>query len=266
MHRWVDAIADAPGLRQWRRARYREFFRTSTNRNLFCGVYCSYEEAQAAAPTSRPLGYDNEASVLLYEARVAVLPNDYPAMFWLARSFSDGLYGLCDLGGSVGIKYYAFETLLKLPEHLRWTVVEVPAAVARGRRLAEDRGAAKLQFAERLEEVGKAEILFASGSIQYLPTPLHEALQRLSELPMRVVINTAALHPTETYFTVNSIGTAFCPYRIQSETELVAGMNRLGYQVMDRWKNIERGIDIPFEDQRYSLSHYSGLCFDRVGV
>jgi putative methyltransferase (TIGR04325 family) len=264
LHHWVDALANAPGLRQWRKASYDAFFRNSKNRNLFRGVYGSFEEASANAPASGPLGYDNEASVQPYESRVAVFPNDYPAMFWLARSFYEGFRRLCDLGGSVGIKYYAFDRLIPLPMDLRWTVIEVPAAVVRGRQIAMERGAARLDFTERIEAVGDAELLFSSGSIQYLPEPLHVTLRRMQQLPRRILINTAALHPSETYYTVNGIGTAFCPYRIQSEAELTGRLGELGYRVVDRWKNIERGIEIPFEDPRYCLSHYSGLCLDRL--
>lgn len=264
LHRWVDALGDAPGLHHWRKASYDRFFRNSKNRNLFRGVYRSFEEAAANAPASRPLGYDNEASVHPYESRVAVFPNDYPAMFWLARSFREGFRRVCDLGGSVGIKYYAFERLIPLPPDLQWTVIEVPAAVVRGRQIASERVADRLHFTEKFEAVGSADLLFASGSIQYLPEPLHVMLGRLRELPRRILINTAALHPSETYYTVNGIGTAFCPYRIQSEVELTGCLSELGYRVLDRWKNIERGIEIPFEDRRFSLSHYSGLCLDRI--
>ncbi len=81
--------------------------------------------------------------------------------------------------------------------------------------------------------------------------------------PKRVVINTTPVHATRSYSTLNSIGTAFCPYRVMSEGELLAGMASVGYCLRDRWLNPGKGMQLPFE-RGYDVTEYSGFCFERA--
>jgi putative methyltransferase (TIGR04325 family) len=79
--------------------------------------------------------------------------------------------------------------------------------------------------------------------------------------PRRLVINATPLHRNRSFFTLNSIGTAFCPYRILSEAEFVRAAELAGYRLRDRWIDTAKQVRLPFESG-YDVDHYSGFCFD----
>jgi putative methyltransferase (TIGR04325 family) len=167
-----------------------------------------------------------------------------------------------DVGGSTGIKYQAFRDHLAAWPDLRWTVQDVPAMVARGRELAsQDPSLGNLAFTDRFTDAGGVDVLYASGVLQYLPAALGDLLSDVSPLPKRIVINTAAIHPASDFFTVNSIGTAFCPYRVQTQATLIRGLSRLGYKLRETWANPDKLLTIP-GDSQHSLKEYSGYVLD----
>jgi len=230
--------------------------------NLFRGVYASYEAAQKALPSNRPEGYDNSASCELYLTMLRLVPQDYPALYWVRDALEAGQRSLVDLGGSVGIKYHAFRHAVILPDDMRWTVVDMPAVVERGRASALERGAGpQLGFESELGRTQGCELLFASGSVQYLPRTLGTTLSSWTIKPRRIVINTTPLHPTRSFYTVNALGTAYCPYRIQSHAEFVREFTALGYRIRDHWACVGRSVHIPFHDD-HDVESYSGFCFD----
>ena len=237
-------------------------FETDTDANLYRGVFATWEEAAASAPPSRPLGYDNPESAELYLRLLSVGDWDYPAMFWINDAVAGGARRFADIGGSVGIKFFAFRKFVKFPPDLCWRVVDVPAVVARGREFAAQRGVAgTLEFTERIDDIDDVDVLFASGALQYLPETLPDVLRRHARRPRRVVINTAAFHDSPDFFTLNSVGTAFCPYRVQNTEAFVAAMAGLGYRLRDQWRNLDKPMHIPFHPER-SLKSYTGFCFD----
>lgn len=261
----MDLIREMPGIRHWRRRGWERRFANATGEvNHWRGVYGSFEEALAHVPAARRVGYDNDASASLYGTRFTPLLKDYPAMFWLQRAMDEGSRRLFDLGGHVGMKHYAFEPHLRLPEDLRWTVCDVPAVVRRGQDLAAQRGASpRLAFTDRWEDMGDADLLFASGSLQYLPLTLAEMLARLPRPPRWLVINTTPLHPTRAFFTVNGTGTAFCPYRIGREDEFIRSLQDSGYTLLDRWQT-PKHFRIPFHAE-HDMNHYVGMALRRTG-
>lgn len=238
-------------------------FLNNRDQNMFYGVHASWDEADAAALAFGTKGYDNVASANLYNHRVRMDQHDYPSLYWLTRSLQEGLKGVFDLGGAIGIKFLAFREPLQQFPDLLWRVQDVPAMVTNGRELAAQRGdsVGRLQFTERFEEGEGLEILFASGVLQYLPHTLGELLSGYRKLPRRIVINTAAIHPEHEFFTVNSLGTAFCPYRVQTQASLVRGLTALGYRLRVSWINPDKPLTIPMQP-KHCLRHYSGYCFD----
>ncbi|MBL8289988.1 MAG: methyltransferase, TIGR04325 family [Rubrivivax sp.] len=261
-----EAWAGWPLIGGMVRRRAREAFLANRHRNLFFGLHDTWEAAAAAAAALGPAGYDNEASSRLYESRVRMDPHDYPSLHWLYRSLDEGLSGVFDVGGATGIKFLAFRDALKRFADLRWRVQDVPAMVEHGRRLAEQRGDHdRLEFTTSFGDADGFDILFASGVLQYLPATLAELLGGWRRLPRRIIINTAAVHPQHDFFTVNSIGTAFCPYRVQTQAALVRGLSKLGYRVRETWINPDKPLHIPFHPG-HSLQHYSGFCLDLAGT
>jgi putative methyltransferase (TIGR04325 family) len=263
LHDLVDAFGMAPGVRQYReRAANRRFEHNVHGRNLFRGVFSSFEAAAASAPQGVALGYDNEEAASMYLKRLSPDEHDYPAMFWLEKSFGEGLRSVVDLGGSIGIKYYAFERHLGFPPGLSWTVCDVPAAARKGREFAIQRGAGPaLRFTDQFADLSGTDVLYASGVVQYLPQPLAQILSTLPAKPRRLVINTAAIHPTKDFCTLNSIGTAFCPYRVQSVDAFFSGITAQGYRLRDQWINPGKVLALDF-NPGYGLQNYMGFCFD----
>ena len=256
----LDTMSHLPGVRQIQERAYRRRFAENTDDNLFMGVFDSFEDAERHAPPTRPLGYDNPQSAGMYGPWIYAY--DYPAMFWLDRSLAEGMRSVFDLGGHVGIKYYAFRRAMAFPADLRWLVCDVPAVVARGREIAAARPpGARPGFTTNMLDGSGFDVLYVSGSLQYLPPHLDAVLSDLKPLPRRIILNITAVHPTRTYVTLNSIGTAFCPYRVQAHDELIEEVRRLGYVQRDAWENPGKRLDLPFSPD-LSLDHYSGFCFD----
>jgi putative methyltransferase (TIGR04325 family) len=259
--RWLGR---APIVRDLRRAASDRRFESNTKSNLFRGIFSSYAAAQASAPATRPVGYDNPESADLYLKRLNIDEYDYPSMFWIARSLEQGMRRIADIGGSVGIKYFAFGKFIDYPPDILWRVIDVPAVVARGAEFAAANGGGRwLQFSDKLTDAEGMDLFFVSGALQYLPESLAEMLDRISRRPARIVINTTPIHRSHSFFTLNSIGTAFCPYRVERHDDFVEALVQRGYRLRDEWLNIGKRMQIAFEPD-YSLTNYTGFCFDAL--
>lgn len=265
-HAALDRLAMWGPVRRHLQARYEQRFAQNQRSNLFRGVYGSFQEALASAPPTRPHGYDNEASAALYDERMRRLyATDYPVLYWLQRLFAQGVDRVFDLGGHVGVSYYAYQPFLQPPPGLRWRVHDVPAVMARGHRLAEQHDAARrLEFAERVEALDGEPLLMALGSLQYLPQTLADLLAGLKAPPPHLLLNLLPLHDSQAFFTLQSVGTAFCPYRIGARPAFVQSLQALGYECVDEWENPEKRCEIPFHPG-HSLDHYHGFYFRRRG-
>jgi putative methyltransferase (TIGR04325 family) len=239
---------------------YRRKFLDNQDENLFMGSFVSFVAAEDSAPSTKPIGYDNAEAAKLYSPQIYFY--DYPGVFWLGRSIEAGLTRVFDLGGHVGIKYYAFRRVINYPENLHWTVCDVPGVVASGRELAKQREvAAQLDFTTDYRDASGVDVLYASGSLQYLPKRIDAILSELAVKPKRIILNTTAVHPERTIYTLNSIGVAVCPYRIEHHDELMAELMRSGYKKRDSWRNEVKPIEVPFVDGG-DKPYYAGCCFD----
>lgn len=262
MHRGIDGLRELPGVRQLRRSAFDRLFATDRRAHLFRGVFDSFEAALASAPDTLPIGYDNAESANMYLHRLQIDEYDHPAMFWLLSSLTEGMKRIADVGGSVGIKYFAFGKFISYPSDLVWRVIDVPAVAARGREFAVSKGArAALEFSDKVGDADGMDVLYASGSLQYLPQTLPEMLSGFSKKPRRIVVNTTPIHPERSFITLNSIGTAYCPYRVQGRTAFVEGVQAQGYRLRDEWRNLGKALALPFESG-CNVDHYSGFCFD----
>lgn len=247
-----------------RESSYRKRFLANKDENLFMGSFGSFAEAQSKAPPSKAIGYDNEDAADLYQPQVYSF--DYPALFWIERSIQEGMRRIFDLGGHIGIKYHAFKRLSDWPADIQWKVCDVPRVVQAGRELAAQRNVGdQLSFCTDFREASGFDVLYVSGCLQYLPTPMGEILASLQEKPARIIINATATHLKRTIFTLNSIGVAVCPYRIQHYDELMAEVVQAGYRRRDGWRNEGKPLKpilvpfVPGGDEAL----YVGACWDR---
>jgi putative methyltransferase (TIGR04325 family) len=264
-HAAIDQVAQWSVVQRWLSKRYEQQFNQNSRANLFRGVYTSFDEAQNSAPSSRPIGYDNPACASLYMERTRrVYATDYPVMFWLQKLLTSGCNRFFDLGGHVGVSYYAYRRHLLYPTSLHWVVHDVPAVVAQGRKLAASKDLeGHLSFADNFAAADDMQVLMAQGSLQYLPCTLPELLKALKTRPQHLLINLTPLHEHESYFTLQSVGAAFCPYRISQMTSFLQSFEALGYNLIDQWENPEKQCQIPFHPQ-HSLDRYHGMYLQRA--
>lgn len=258
---FVHHIEHLPVINEMLTRRYARKFAVANNVNLFLGVYPDFASATADAPTSKPLGYDNEApaSAEMYRFRMqAIAPCDYPVAFWLARLMQPG-QTLLDFGGHVGVLYYALTRYLNFPESFGWEIYDVPAVIREARQFAaSNHGSERLSFYDDLSQADPCELMLFSGSLQYVEEPLSSIVGRLKSRPNYLLINMLPVHPTQAYVTLQNIGTAICPYRIYSASEIVEEVQKLGGEVIDEWKNTDKACPIPYHEAQ-SLDYYRGM-------
>jgi putative methyltransferase (TIGR04325 family) len=259
-HRALDGLAGWPVLGGWLHQKYDRVFETNRDDNLFRGVFATFEAAERSAPRNLPLGYDHPGPAAMYVERTRkTYPTDYPVLFWLEKLVREGKTRIFDLGGHTGVSYYAYRRYLDYPKALRWQVQDVPAVVERGRALAQELDReGYLSFTDRFGDAEGQDILAAQGSLQYLPETLAERLGKLKSPPPHLILNLTPLHERHSYFTLQSIGTAFCPYRITARAEFLKAYETLGYELVDTWENAEKRCHIPFHPE-HSLDHYLGF-------
>ena len=261
-HRAIERLATLPPVRGYLQAQYDRTFAANRTENLFRGVFETFEDAQRSAPATLPLGYDNPAAAAMYVERTRqTYPTDYPVMFWLQKLFAEGCTSVFDLGGHIGVSYYAYRRHMQYPASLSWAVHDVPAVVEQGRVVAAEKDReGYLSFCDAFSAADGMEILFALGSLQYLPETLTSRLAKLQAPPRHLLLNLTPLHDQLSYFTLQSVGTAFCPYRITAVPTLLKSLDELGYSMIDHWENPDKKCSSPFYPE-HSLDKYHGFYF-----
>lgn len=242
---------------------YLERFRSNNkDENLFWGSFDSFDAARAAIPRGAEAGYDSDdAALSLYSHQVYSW--DYAPLFWMSDALNSGHRSVFDLGGHVGIKYYAFKRITTYPAELQWTVCDVPAVARAGEKLARERGVdGQLHFCTDYRFASGVDVLMLSGSLQYLPEQMKDILGALPIKPRRIILNITAGHSDRTIYTLNSIGQAQCPYRVQLQDEVLTEIHEAGYRRRDVWRNDGKPIHIPFVEGGDG-AFYFGCCFDR---
>lgn len=262
LRRIANDSAELPGIRLIAKPLYRRMFRRNRSGNAYLGIYPTYQQALAHAPGVLPSTYDNAASGGLYHDRLdRVRMSDYPLLYWLSRLLAAGQRQLFDLGGHIGISYYGFRRYLDYPADMRWLVHDMPSVMDAGRRWANSHDpSGQLSFRGTRDDADGCDVLMSSGALQYLDYSLAELLERLRNPPPHVLVNLTPMHPERSYFTLQNLGTAICPYRVTAVPRFIADMQALGYCAIDRWESFERQLRLPFEPG-YSIDRYYGFYF-----
>ncbi|RYZ72956.1 MAG: methyltransferase, TIGR04325 family [Lysobacteraceae bacterium] len=262
---------ELPGLSALARPMYRRYFqRPYKHGNLYYGVFASYREAQDAAEAlasdAIPSSYDVEQAPLMYLGQLQQLRAcDYPALHWVDHVMRSGGRKVLDLGGHIGVAYYGFKRYLPFPQDLDWCVHDLSHVREAGARLAERRGEARnLRFTGKAEDADGVDLLISTGALQYLPYSLPDLLSMLERRPRHVIFNLTPLHLQLSFFTLQNLGIAICPYRIGSLPRLVGAMADLGYQLRDQWELADRHVHIPFHEE-CNVQAYQGGYFELAG-
>ncbi len=265
LRRIANEVAQLPGINRLAQPVYRRLFaRQFFGANSYCGAWDTFIEAKAHAPQVLPSSYDSAAAGAMYRTELErITVSDYPVVYWLSRLLASGQLRMFDLGGHIGVKYYAFQRYLVYPDALHWVVHDVPAVIAAGRQYAAEHDQPRqLDFADRPEQASGSDVLMATGSLQYLDYSLAELLARLPQRPQHVLVNLTPMHPARSYVTLQHIGIAICPYRVSAVPEFVAAMQALGYAEVDRWASRERNVRVPFRPE-CDIDCYHGFYFRR---
>lgn len=253
----IEAVKQNPLILPLRKLLYERKFALHTNVHYFRGVFATFEEAAASAPKTKPIGYDNDASALMYKERCERLyQTDYPILFWLEKLRSE-VRRVFDFGGHIGVHFYAYPKVLAFESITEWMVCDVEAVCHEGRKFASSQRVAKLNFVNDISSCEGYDLLLANGSLQYLEWELHQKLKALKRKPRYVIFNATPLHPTMKTITLNNIGTSFCPYHIRREQDFIQGLESAGYELLDRWRHEDKACRIAFERER-SLHYYTG--------
>lgn len=228
------------------------------------GIYPSHAAATAAIPKERLVGYDHKESSNMYPYLLEYTKvSDYAALFYLNRLIGAGAR-IFDFGGNTGLLYYNYQRRWTMPPQATWTVCDVPSVIEAGREFAKTRPSDGLQFTSRFEDAADADLLFTSGTLQYVPETLAELLEKLGEAkPRHILANRTALWDGPDFVTLQALGPVTCPYRIQNRAAFLAAVEAQGYRLKDRWDCPESGINVRWRP-RYRIRSYAGLLLERV--
>lgn len=226
------------------------------------GVYATYASARAAIPPGAQIGFDaRSASAMFVDELETIRPSDYPVLFWISR-IHHSIRSVFDFGGNVGRMYYASRPYLEFPNGCPWLICDLPGVTDVGRRIAERRGERDLHFTNDFQDAAGFDVVLASGSLQYMEADVAALLASVRNPPEHLLVNRLPLSPLATYYTVQDIGPALCPYRIANEREFVVSIERVGYRLVDLWRCPERACRVLFR-WRYCVPAYSGMYFHK---
>ncbi|WP_427161992.1 TIGR04325 family methyltransferase [Aliinostoc sp. HNIBRCY26] len=241
---------------------YWSFYRTKT---ACRGIYPSFADALKATPKGAKSGY-NQPEISKNITKAAKMttawepgqfnPQDYPILVWLASAFTQSST-VFDLGGNVGHSYYTYKKFVQYPTGLNWLVCEIPEVVKVGRELASQGHNPGLSFTTEFAQSENTEILITCGTLQYIEPSLADMIGKLQTKPRHILINQVPFYDGETFITLQNIGYAFCPYKIQNRSEFVESLSALGYELIDNWK-LDRSCSIPFHPERF-VRNYEGF-------
>src|SRR5579883_3452812 len=147
------------------------------------GDYASWEQAAAECPG----GYEQEAiiDVTLKSTRAArdtcsvaldVLSlRPLAGLQYAAGRAAANPVRVLDFGGAMGAHYFMLRRFLPYP--VQWTIVEMPTTVKAARA---EFSSNELKFEEDVMAAGRADVVLASGALQYTSAP-YEIVRRLIE-------------------------------------------------------------------------------------
>jgi putative methyltransferase (TIGR04325 family) len=208
----------------------------------------------------KPGADSDEDSHALLDEMAKMRPSDYPALFHLSRLSLEGLR-VFDLGGTVGNIFYLYDRYLNFPPSLRWTVHDLPQNRDRGRDLAKQRGESRLLFTDDPRGAGGHDVLLVSGALHYFEFALADYLAGLTRRPRHVIVNRTPLVDAPTAATVQyTYFDVMVACRLLNRAELVAGIEGLGYRLIDSWRAPDFSIKLPYNPDHW-VRQYSGLYF-----
>lgn len=257
---WLDNVPARAVL--WAISKNRRGARLISRWSGEYGIFDRFEDAWKVAKRVRTAGHEHHA----HAERLLWKPfrqSDYPVLFLLNAIQPKKVV---DFGGSVGNLYYLYEPLIPVLRNTRWTVVELPEVVERGRAIARDRQVGNVVFTPELAGAGDApDVLLASGSLHFWEGSVQEFFQRLGNLPDHVIINRTPTSTYPDYLLIQLDEVLAVPCMVRNRDRFVADFIGLGYDLIDTWSEpgaTMRCLLLP----AYSVRSYSSFYFRRPGA
>jgi putative methyltransferase (TIGR04325 family) len=238
-------------------------FPTQSGYARYRGIFETPEQAIAAAPKNRKIGYNHDDLAQEYRDQLAASIGfyDYPMLFWLQRLLQPGSI-LFDFGGNIGTHFYTYEKYLAYPTDLQWMVCELPAIVAAGEALLQQKQRSQLRFTSQFEDADGAEIFIASGSVQYVEF-LAASLAKLQRKPTHILLSRFPLCEGKAFVTLQNGGLVFYPVYVFNKQDFVDSILALGYELVDQWRDPGEPCAVPFHPEFKSLM-FHGLYFRAI--
>ncbi len=226
-----DIVLSVPGARE------RYFQREFLKRSPSCkGAYETHAEASAHAPKGKLFGYDHDSIPEFYKTRIDDFnPGDYPVIFWLSRLLPMTKF-VFELGGSIGMGFYAYSRYLPFPPDLRWVICEVAATVQTGRKVAKERNETRLSFTEDRMPNGAPDIYATFGTLQYIEEPFADILAKLPARPPHLLVGRVPFTEGKAYVTLQNNGGWFSPYSVRNRAAFLYMIESIGYELVDKWE------------------------------
>ena len=219
------------------------------------GDYPSLEFARQQIADQSKSTYDNDDVVdisLEWFSRVSLF--DYPILYWLLRFINEkNIDSIMDFGGHIGVKYYAYQGYIRLPDSFKWRVVDVPAMVHRGKEKAKEEGIKNLEFFSDVEEVPATSVLFSSGSLMYADISIDQVVSNMLVRPSYILINKLAVLPDTEVISLEGFGHSCIPYRVFSLRRFNEAVSNLDYELIDSWEIEDRTHSIPFVERAHEV-------------
>jgi putative methyltransferase (TIGR04325 family) len=227
------------------------------------GWYATVEQAWAAARKAVPVGHGHPSQIEFHMSLSESLrPSDYAAVYWISKIHPRDPK-IFDFGGNAGNLYYSYSTRLLTLGSLEWVVFDVPAVIACGQKIAEERNTRGLQFADSVDAFKSEQILLVSGAFHYWEHDVRAFLRQFRELPEHVLINRSPIHETApSFITVQRTEDCAFPCRVWNRDELIAAFAAGGYKLLDHWRAMELSLKLPLFPN-LSVPWYSGFYFSR---
>lgn len=230
----------------------------------FRGVFKTFDEATRSLPKNTRVSHNQPeihkhpeiSQLTAWRDLEQIEFIDYPVIAWLKSVLLDGPT-IFDLGGNVGVSYYAYKKHLDYPENLRYIVCDLPEIIKAGKNLAETVESQGLSFTLNFADAEGANALLTSGTLQFIEPSLADLLKPLEIKPKHILINHVPFYDGEEFVTLQNIGYAFSPYKIQNRADFLGSLANFGYELVDSWQ-INRTCSIPFHPERF-VNAYHGF-------
>jgi putative methyltransferase (TIGR04325 family) len=268
-------IRKIPGIRSLHRLinqpLYKRRFSTDCY-GCFWEVFETFEDAIAAAPKTKSVGYDNPDLAQEYVQMIAtenwegssrlIHTYDYPILFWLNTLLNNEQVtpSIFDFGGNIGVHFYSYSKYIQFPDSLKWTVGDLPNIVEAGKDfLEQSQNQTPLSFTSDFSQIDGHKILLASGSLQYVKN-FADLLKTLRQKPEHLLINRLPLYDGDQFVTLQNGGKVFYPQYVFNKAAFVESLQSLSYELVDSWEDRQTACMIPFHPEK-SVPHYHGLYF-----